>query len=842
LYLRWLMDLKKHKETRKLFDTLYHTTRPLLFFLLSSIISSYSSLQAQTKQSDSVDIARTISLSHQHLIKHNYREAITAANEALTKSTTLDFKWGVTNSLLIIGQSQKSLANYPASLNHYLQALSEIEKQQDKQTLAWVNLKLGELFHEWGVPEKALPYYSSALALQSQKSNDQTSNIIERMAEVHLKLDQKEESLAKYFQLLEIMRKNNDALKTRRVLEKIAFIYSLSNDLQKSLQYNLEILEIDKQSGDGFNTAATLNVIGNQYKDLKNSEKALEYYQAALSLNRQNNSKGENDNSIVANLINIGAIYQARGDSRNSIKNFNDALQVKQKNGTPVEIAVMHNYLASLYLSQANYQEAEGHTKTAISLLKDTDNKKILAASYKRLSDIYSKQGSYEKSLESYQTYSMLKDSLLYRELLAQEKEKSKEHTIEATEKEAKLSLIDQEMKVLKFRSEIETAEREKQSIALLLKEKEFQNVSLQKGQLEQARAVQQLQLQQGKVEKEKQAQAILLLEQKQDLQIVEIQKNELERQKEIALKNTELALQQSQLERVGTRQKFLVFISILFFAFILLILFGYMIKQRDNKKLQLQYDEINRQKEQIESINKTLVELNEEKNDLIGIVAHDLKSPLNQIGGMVEILKLTSHDQPAEQLTYTSEIEQATNRLKKMVSKILDVSAIESKTLNISFEKLNITHLLEEIVNRFYDMAAKKNIAVVKEFEKNIPSIMSDAAYVSEVLENLMSNAVKYSPLGKQITIRISRHQAFVRIEFIDQGQGISEKDMKNLFGKFHKLSARPTAGEDSTGLGLSIVKKYVLALNGKVWCESKEGGGSNFIVELPLIAMVTK
>jgi signal transduction histidine kinase len=71
--------------------------------------------------------------------------------------------------------------------------------------------------------------------------------------------------------------------------------------------------------------------------------------------------------------------------------------------------------------------------------------------------------------------------------------------------------------------------------------------------------------------------------------------------------------------------------------------------------------------------------------------------------------------------------------------------------------------------------------------------------------------------------------------MEFLDQGQGISQADMKNLFGKYHKLSARPTAGEDSTGLGLSIVKKYVIALKGKVWCESEEGKGSNFIVELP-------
>ncbi len=425
----------------------------------------------------------------------------------------------------------------------------------------------------------------------------------------------------------------------------------------------------------------------------------------------------------------------------------------------------------------------------------------------------------------------MLKDSLLYREQLAQEKEKLKEYVIETTEKEAKLSLIDYEMKALELRNEKEIAERERQKV-------ELQNVSLQKEQSDQARAVQQLQLQQGKVEKERQAQEILLLEQKRDLQNAELQKNELqesERQKEIDYKNTTLELQQSQLERVGLRQQYLVFISILFFALVLFTLMAYMTKRRDNKKLKVQYEEINNQKEQIESINKSLVELNEEKNDLIGIVAHDLKSPLNQVSGMLEIMKLMNQDQPAEWQSYTAQIEKSTTRLKKMVTKILDVSAIESKTLNITLERINISQLLDEIVNRFVDMASQKNIAIRKEFESGVPSIESDLGYVSEVLENLMSNAVKYSPLGKKVTVKLAQSTGYVRIEFIDQGQGISQKDMKYLFGKYHKLTAHPTAGEDSTGLGLSIVKKYMLALNGKVWCESEEGKGSDFIVELP-------
>lgn len=794
-------------------------------------------LVAQVSQPDSIQIFNSISQARELMAKHQYQEAIQVAQEGLDQSTKLDFKSGQINSLLVIGQSQKSLSNYPAGLNHFLQALSEVEKQKDKTTLEYVNIKIGELFQEWGVPEKALPYYKAALSLQMERTN-KSADLMERMAQVYLKLDQKQQSLNTYLQLLETRSQQKDTLQVINTLEKIALIYLQSGDLENSLKYNLKILDINKQLKDATKIASTLNIIGNQYKGLKNFDKALEYYQQALSINRQTNNKGSNNNNIVTNLINIGVIHQSRADNRNSIRSFNEALEIIEKSGTPAEIAVMHNYLASLYLTQSDYVQAEKHTKTAIALLSETENKRMLATNYKRLSEIYKKQGSYEKSLESYQTYSVLKDSLLYQEQLAQEKEKLKDFAIEGAEKEAKLSLIDQEMQGLELRNEREIAEREKQQIAFLLKEKELQNVSLQKEQLEQTHSVQQLQLQQEKIEKEKHVQEILLLEQRRDLQNAEIQKNELlekERQKEIDFKNTRLELQQSQLERVGIRQQYLFYTAILFFAIILLILIGYIVKQRDNRKLQTQYNEINRHKEQIESINKTLVELNEEKNNLIGIVAHDLKSPLNQISGMLEIMNITTKEQPPEQQEYITKIGQSTKRLKNMVSKILDVNAIESKTLNITLEKINITDLLGEIVSRFVDMAAKKNIDIVNKFEATDLFIRSDVGYLSEVLENLMSNVVKYSPLGKQIIIQLAQRTTFVRIEFIDQGQGISEKDMKKLFGKYHKLSARPTAGEDSTGLGLSIVKKYVQALNGRVWCESEEGKGSNFIVELP-------
>jgi signal transduction histidine kinase len=102
------------------------------------------------------------------------------------------------------------------------------------------------------------------------------------------------------------------------------------------------------------------------------------------------------------------------------------------------------------------------------------------------------------------------------------------------------------------------------------------------------------------------------------------------------------------------------------------------------------------------------------------------------------------------------------------------------------------------------------------------------------QVLENLISNAVKYSPPGKNIFVRLRQQSGAIRLEVQDEGPGLSGEDQKKLFGKFARLSAKPTGGEHSTGLGLSIVKKMVEALTGRVWCESEPGRGATFIVEL--------
>ena len=127
-------------------------------------------------------------------------------------------------------------------------------------------------------------------------------------------------------------------------------------------------------------------------------------------------------------------------------------------------------------------------------------------------------------------------------------------------------------------------------------------------------------------------------------------------------------------------------------------------------------------------------------------------------------------------------------------------------------------------------DAARHKNINLNLENRKAYGLV--DRNYLTQVFENLLSNAIKFSPKNSEVWIRVNEVNGEVQVNFKDNGPGIREDEMGRLFGKYQRLSARPTGGEDSTGLGLSIVKKYVDVMGGKVWCESTPGKGSNFIV----------
>ncbi len=237
---------------------------------------------------------------------------------------------------------------------------------------------------------------------------------------------------------------------------------------------------------------------------------------------------------------------------------------------------------------------------------------------------------------------------------------------------------------------------------------------------------------------------------------------------------------------------------------------------------------------QELDGLNKKLIALNEEKNEFLGIAVHDLKNPLNGISlaasGLIKNFDKVSQEKFD---LIINRIESVTDRMKLILSNLLDVNAIESGEYNLNYQNVNISFLLNETINHFKNTAEEKNISL--EYENKIGDIVysTDENALTEILENLISNAIKYSEENKSVWIVLSKGDKYFKIQVIDSGLGIKEEEQEKVFKKFAKISNKPTAGENSTGLGLSIVKKLTEMLGGTISFKSVYGSGTTFTLE---------
>lgn len=240
---------------------------------------------------------------------------------------------------------------------------------------------------------------------------------------------------------------------------------------------------------------------------------------------------------------------------------------------------------------------------------------------------------------------------------------------------------------------------------------------------------------------------------------------------------------------------------------------------------------------DKIKERTERLMKLNAEKNEFLGIVAHDLKNPLGSMRMLAELINHEAGNFTKEEIEeYSNDIVTEADRMFTLITNLLDVNKIE-RGFAVNTIKLDISGITQAIAEGYTERAAQKSLTLHFEAKSKPAHVMADEVAAMQVIDNIVSNAVKYSPNGenKNIWVRVVAGNGTYRIEVQDEGPGLTDADKDKLFGHFARLSAQPTGGEHSTGLGLSIVKKMVEAMNGKILCESEKGKGATFIVELP-------
>ena len=233
---------------------------------------------------------------------------------------------------------------------------------------------------------------------------------------------------------------------------------------------------------------------------------------------------------------------------------------------------------------------------------------------------------------------------------------------------------------------------------------------------------------------------------------------------------------------------------------------------------------------------NIELARLNELKNKFLGMAAHDLRNPIGVIMGFSDFLMEDMESVMSEdQVQMLKTIQNSSEFMLHLLEDLLDIAAIESGKLMLVLQKTDLTALVRKNANLNGIIAAKKNINIQVEAHGPIPEAKIDVNKIEQVMNNLISNAIKYSIPGTLIKVNISCDNDLITVAVTDQGQGIPTDEMEKLFNPFQQTSVKATAGEKSTGLGLSIVRNIVLGHGGKIWVESMVGEGSTFFFTLP-------
>lgn len=246
---------------------------------------------------------------------------------------------------------------------------------------------------------------------------------------------------------------------------------------------------------------------------------------------------------------------------------------------------------------------------------------------------------------------------------------------------------------------------------------------------------------------------------------------------------------------------------------------------------------ELSRNLMQLSQANLVLEQLNQTKNDFLHMAAHDLKNPLSAVKGYAEeLMDISAQGTITAQEVHDNaqHIHQASKHMYELVINLLDVNAIEAGQQALKLEAVALTPLFERLQRSYEKRAHAKLLDFVVHQPLNTQVLAAESA-LYQVLDNLLSNAIKYSPARKQVTLRSQENADHVQIIVQDQGQGFNAVDKQRLFQKFTRLSARPTGGEHSSGLGLFIVKRFLDAMQASIRCDSEPGQGATFVIDLP-------
>ena len=248
-------------------------------------------------------------------------------------------------------------------------------------------------------------------------------------------------------------------------------------------------------------------------------------------------------------------------------------------------------------------------------------------------------------------------------------------------------------------------------------------------------------------------------------------------------------------------------------------------------------YNELAERNRRLANSLEKLRELDRLKSGFMASVSHELRTPLTSIMGYGEMLLDGLAGSLSDgQRGFVDVIMERSSALMELFSELLDMSRIAAGNLLLELGEVNTSLLLNEVFDEMERQFQRKGVRLVHEVPGDLPALRADHTKLKQVLTNLLSNALKFTPAGGKVLVTASEDAERLRFHIQDTGEGVPVEDRDRIFDSFYQGESTPTREHGGTGLGLSIVKSFVDAHGGKVWVEPNEGGGATFIVEIPL------
>ena len=554
----------------------------------------------------------------------------------------------------------------------------------------------------------------------------------------------------------------------------LAYCHLRLNNYEHAREHALAALDLFEQVGDLAGQADALNTLGNIYSGLGEHHSALEIYLQSLALRRELGDQ----RAQAASLNNIGNVYYHLADYPNALESHRRSLAIKRGLGDEQGVAFSLNNIGNIYKDACDFEQARQRYHESLSAFQAIGDSYGEAGALSNLGEVYAALGDPAAALDYYTRSLAIEQAIGNQSGVAESLLLLGQLALAHPGLPAGGDALGYLQRALIYAHELKAQELIYKCHHALSEAFERQGDFAQA--LEHYRAfyaAERIIFNEALSEKTKKLQILYQVEASQH----------------------EAALQRAEAEVARIR----------------------------NDELAAALANADHQRAIAEQASRT-------KSELLSISAHDLKNPLNAISGYADlVLMLLDSDSPARE--FVEKMLLAAQHMLNIINQVLESNAAESGHVNLHRRHFDLSELAATTVAQNRSLAAQKNQILRFEAEPGC-FVEADDLRLQQVLDNLLSNAIKFSPLGSTIDMRVAHRPAGITASVQDQGPGLTDADLGRAFGKFTRLSAAPTAGESSTGLGLFIVKQLVDLHGGQVLAENNQPGpGSTFMVVLP-------